>query len=91
MPVGLLHFDAVVSRSGFDVGECLFALLVCDSFDLVEASDCVADVGGVAERLLAFVREGVDGGWEIISFGGVERFVVLVGLPGRFHGLLQSS
>lgn len=91
MPVGLLHFDSVVSRSGFDVGESLFALMVCDSFDLVEASDCVSDVGGVAERLLALVGEGVDGGGEIIAFGCVERFVVFVRLPGRFHRLLQSN
>ena len=66
MPVGLLHFDSVMSRSGFDVGESLFALMVCDSFDLVEASDCVSDVGGVAERLLALVGEGVDGGGDCV-------------------------
>jgi hypothetical protein len=80
-----------VSGGGFDVGECLIALLVCDSFDLVEASDGVADVGGIAERLFTFVGEGVDGGGKIIAFGCVERFVVFVRFPGRFHWLLQSS
>src|SRR5580698_5699972 len=89
MPVGLLHFDAIVSRSGLDVGEGLLALMVGDAFDLVEPSDRVAYVGGVVQRLFAFVGEGVDGGGEIVSFSCIEGFIVFVVLRGRLHKMLQ--
>ena len=54
MPVGFRHFYAVVFGGGFNVGEGVFAFVVGDILDLVEAGDGVADVGGVVERLFAF-------------------------------------
>lgn len=89
MPVGLGHCYAVVFGGGFDVGEGLVAFVVGDVFDLVEAGDGVANVGGVVERLFALVGEGVDRCGECVAFFGVEGFVVFVVLPGCFHGGLQ--
>jgi hypothetical protein len=89
MPIGFWHFDAIVFGCGFDVGEGLFALVVGDILDLVEAGDCVADVRGVVERLFALFRKGVDGGRKIVALLGVEGFVVFVVFPCCFHVVLQ--
>jgi hypothetical protein len=85
MPVGFGYFNTIVFGCGFDVGEGLFALVVCNILDLVEAGDCVADVGGVVERLFAFFGKGVDGGRKIVALLRVESFIVLVVFPCCFH------
>ena len=89
VPVDFGHFDTVVFGRGFDVGEGLFALVVGDVLDLVEAGDCVADVRGVVERLFAFIGKGVDGGRKIVALLGVESFIVLVVFPCCLHVVLQ--
>ncbi len=90
MPTGLSYIDAVVFGGSLDIGEGLFALLVGDIFDLIEAGDSVAYMGGVGQRLLAFVRKGVDRGGKIVALLCVEGLVVFVMPPCRFHGGLQS-
>src|SRR5689334_3126285 len=45
-------------RSPLDAGPGLVALAVADTLDLVEASDRVADMAGVVERLLALLGKG---------------------------------
>jgi hypothetical protein len=84
VPVGFGYFDTIVFGCGFDVGEGLFALVVGDILDLVEAGDCVADVRGVVERLFALFGKGVDGSRKIVAFLCVEDFVVLVVFPCCF-------
>jgi hypothetical protein len=44
VPIGFGHLHAIVSCGRFDVGEGLFAFVVGDVFDLIEAGDGVADV-----------------------------------------------
>ena len=61
VPAGFGHVYTVVFCGGLDVGEGLFAFVIGDVFDLIEAGDGVADMGGVVQRLLALVGEGVDG------------------------------
>jgi hypothetical protein len=90
VPVGFGHFDIVVLGCSFDVGEGLFALVVGDVLDLVEAGDCVADVRGIVERLFAFIGKGVDGGRKIVAPLGVESFIVLVVFPCCLHVVLQE-
>ena len=85
MPVCFGHFDTVVFCRRFDIGEGLFALVIGDILDLVEAGDGVADVRGVVERLFALFWKGVNGGREIVALVGVEGFVVLVVFPCCFH------
>jgi hypothetical protein len=85
LPASLRHVDAVVLCGGLDVGEGLFALVVCDILDLIEAGDGVADMGGVVQRLLALVGEGIDGCGELAALLRVEGFIVFVVLPGCFH------
>jgi len=85
VPVGFCHLHAIVFCGGLDVGEGLFAFVVGDVFDLVEAGDGVADVRGVVQWLLAFVGKGVDRGREVVAFLCVQGFVVFVVLPGCFH------
>jgi len=85
MPVGFGHIDTVVFGCGFDVCEGLFAFVVGNILDLVEAGDGVADVRGVVERLFALFWKGVNGGREIVALVGVEGFVVLVVFPCCFH------
>jgi hypothetical protein len=89
VPVAFFDLYAVVFGGGLDVGEGLFAFVVGDVFDLVEAGDGVADVRGVVQGLLALVGKGVDRGREIVAFLCVQGFVVFVVLPGCFH--LSSS
>jgi hypothetical protein len=84
------HVDAIVFGGGFDVSKGLFSLVVGDVFDLIEASNGVADVRGVGEGFLAFVGEGVDEGGELIALLCVEGLVVFVMFPGCFHVGLQS-
>jgi hypothetical protein len=91
VPSGLRHVDTVVFGGGFDVGEGLFALLISDVFDLIEAGDGVPNVGSVCERLFALGCECVDGGREFVALFCVEGFIVFVMLPGCFHGGLQSE
>ena len=71
--MGFGHLYAIVLRGGFDVGEGLFALVVGDVLYLIEAGDGVADVGGVVERLLALLREGVGMVVEMLAGKEVER------------------
>jgi hypothetical protein len=85
VPVGLGDVNAIVLCGGLDVGEGLFALVVGNVFDLVEAGDGVANMGGVVQWLLPLVGEGVDRGREVVAFLGVEGFVVFMMLPGCFH------
>jgi hypothetical protein len=89
VPVGFGHFDTIVFGRRFDVGEGLFALVIGDILDPIEASDCVADVRGVVERLFAFFGKSVNGGGKIVALLGVEGFVVLVVFPCCFHVVLQ--
>jgi hypothetical protein len=90
VPAGFGDLYAVVLGGGFDVGEGLFALVVGDVLHLIEAGDGVADVGGVVERLLALVGEGIDGCGKLVSLLCIEGLVVFVVLPGCFHDELQS-
>jgi hypothetical protein len=90
VPAGFGDLYAVVLGGGFDVGEGLFALVVGDVLHLIEAGDGVADVGGVVERLLALVGEGVNGCGKVVSLLCIECLVVFVVLPGCFHDELQS-
>jgi hypothetical protein len=90
VPAGFGHLYAVVLCGGFDVGEGLFALVVGDVFDLIEARDGVADVGDVIQRLLALVGEGVNGCGKVVSLLCIEGLVVFVVLPSCFHDELQS-
>jgi hypothetical protein len=85
LPVSLGHFDTVMLCGGFDVGEGLFALVVGDVLDLIEASDGVADVGGIVQWFLALVGEGIDGCRKAVALLRVEGFIVFVVLPGCFH------
>jgi hypothetical protein len=89
VPACFGHVDSVVFGGSFDIGEGLFALLVGNVFDLIEAGDGITDVGGVGERLFALVGEGVGGGGKFVTLLCVEGFVVFVVLPGCFHGGLQ--
>jgi hypothetical protein len=52
-PVVSLNLDIEPLGRGLDAPPCLVAIGVTDPFDLVEASDGVAHVGSVGERLLA--------------------------------------
>jgi len=87
--MSLFHIDAVVLCGGFDVGEGLFAFVVGDVFDLVEAGDGVADVRGVVKGLLALVGECVNRGGEIVALFGIQGFIVFVMFPSCFHGGLH--
>jgi hypothetical protein len=89
VPACFGHVDSVVFGGGFDVGEGLFALVVGNVFDLIEAGNCVSDVGGVGERLFALVGEGVGSRGKFVALLCVEGFVVFVVLPGCFHCGLQ--
>ena len=90
VPACFSHVNAVVFGGGFDVGKCLFAFVVGDVFNLIEAGDGVADVRGVGERLFALVGESVGGGGELVALLCVEGLIVFVVLPSFFHGGLQS-
>jgi len=85
MPVCFGHFDTVVFCRRFDIGEGLFALVIGDILDLVEAGNGVADVRGVVERLFALFWKGVDRRRKLVALLGVEGFVVLVVFPCCFH------
>jgi hypothetical protein len=87
MPSGFGHVDTIVPGCSFDIAERLFALVVGDVLDLVEAGDGVTDVRRVVQGLLALVGEGIDRGGEVAAFFGVECFVVFVMLPGCFHAV----
>jgi hypothetical protein len=89
VPACFGHIDSVVFGGSFDVGEGLFALVVGNVFDLIEASNGVTDVGGVGERLFALVWERVGCGGKFVALLCVEGFVVFMVLPGCFHGGLQ--
>ena len=87
LPVSLRLFDAVVLSSGLDVGEGLFALVVGDVLHLIEAGDGVAHMGGIVQRLLALVGEGVDGFGKVVALLCVEG---LRGAPRLLSSCLQS-
>lgn len=89
MPACFGHVDAVVFGGGFDVSEGLFALVVGNVFDLIEAGDGITNVRGVGEWFFALVGEGVGGGGKFVALLCVEGFVVFVVLPGCFHRGLQ--
>jgi hypothetical protein len=85
VPAGFGHVYTVVFCGGLDVGEGLFAFVIGDVFDLIEAGDGVADMGGVVKGLLALVGKGVDRGGEFVALLCVEGLVVFMVLPGCFH------
>ncbi len=89
VPGGFGKFDAELFGGGFDVSEGLVAFGVSDIFDLVEAGDGVADVGGVVERLLALIGEGEGVLAETVALvGGESSGGLLCGgfLCGGFFG-----
>src|SRR5215204_6372101 len=83
VPGAFLDLDAVVIGRAFDVGECDIAVLVRDSFDLIEPRQRVANVRGVGQRLLALLGKGVHAVWQLITIGRVERSVACVWFPCR--------
>ena len=52
------EFDIELLGGFLDVGKGLVAFGVGNVFDLIEAGDRVADVGGIVERLLALLGKG---------------------------------
>src|ERR1700722_1592860 len=85
VPAGFGHAYTVVLRRCLDVGEGLFAFVIGDVFDLIEAGDGVADMGGVVQWLLAFGGKSINRSRKFVAFLCIECFVVIVVLPGCFH------
>jgi hypothetical protein len=89
VPATLSHLDAIVFGCGFDVGEGLFALMIGDVFDLIEAGDGIANMRGIVERLFALFGEGKGRSGDFVALFRVESLIVFVMLPGCFHRGLQ--
>src|SRR4029453_5766200 len=90
-PVVSLNLDIEPLGRGLDAPPCLVAIGVTDPFDLVEASDGVAHVGSVGERLLARLGEGEVAGGEVVLLGRAQALGAAPHPPPFGPGALGCS
>ena len=69
-PMRCSNLNAIVSRCLFDVGESFITISICDTLDLVEASQGISDMSGVRQRLLPLPLERIHAVRQVILLLG---------------------
>jgi hypothetical protein len=56
-PIGHFNVNIELFRGAANTFPCGVALRICYPLNLIEASDCISNMGGVGQRLFFFLRK----------------------------------